>query len=384
MDCDVLIIGAGIHGVAVAQAAAAAGYDTVLLEQYAEPAQGTSSKSSKLIHGGLRYLESGQFRLVRECLAERRRLLHNAPHLVRLKPFFIPVYEDTRRRAWQIRLGLSLYALLGGKAFASLARADWSQLDGLSRHGLQTVFRYYDAQTDDAALTQAVAASAQALGAEIRYRHAFVGASCDRTGCRVRYRRDGASEQLHAAVLVNATGAWVNRTLERIEPAATQLGIDLVQGTHLLIPSKLQRGVYYMEAPTDHRAVFAMPWQGNTLLGTTESLFSGDPAQVQPLEEEIAYLLAVYNHYFENGVESSEVIAAYAGLRVLPQSTSTAFHRSRDTLLHVDHEGCPRVLSIYGGKLTSHRVTAERVIQTVRTLLPRRAARADTRTLVLP
>ena len=108
MDCEVLIVGAGIHGAAVAQAAAAAGYHTLLLEQYAQPAQGTSSKSSKLIHGGLRYLESGQFRLVRECLAERARLLHNAPHLVELKPFFIPVYADTHRRAWQIRAGLGL------------------------------------------------------------------------------------------------------------------------------------------------------------------------------------------------------------------------------------------------------------------------------------
>jgi glycerol-3-phosphate dehydrogenase len=384
MDCEVLIVGAGIHGAAVAQAAAAAGYRTLLLEQYAQPAQGTSSKSSKLIHGGLRYLESGQFRLVRECLVERARLLHNAPHLVELKPFCIPVYADTQRRAWQIRAGLGLYALLGGKRFATLPRAQWARLDGLRTAGLQTVFRYYDAQTDDAALTRAVCASAVSLGAEIRYRHSFAQARCDKHGCRVRYRSQDNSGELHTAVLVNAAGAWVNELLQHVEPAPTRLDIDMVQGTHIVIPGRLQQGIYYMEAPGDRRAIFAMPWQGNTMIGTTELQFRGDPAEVCPLQAEIDYLLAVRNHYFEPRADTSEVIEAFAGLRILPHSEGSAFHRSRDTQLHVDRARCPRVLSIYGGKLTSHRMTAERVIARIRPLLPRRTARADTRTLRLP
>jgi glycerol-3-phosphate dehydrogenase len=384
MDFEVLIVGAGIHGAAVAQAAAAAGYRTVLLEQYAQPAQGTSSKSSKLIHGGLRYLESGQLRLVRECLVERARLLHNAPHLVELKPFFIPVYADTYRRAWQIRVGLGLYALLGGKRFATLPRAQWARLDGLRTAGLETVFRYYDAQTDDAALTRAVCASAVSLGAEIRYRHTFLQARCDKHGCRVRYRHRENTGELHTAVLVNAAGAWVNQFLQHVEPAPVRLDIDMVQGTHIVIPGSLQRGLYYMEAPSDRRAIFAMPWQGNTMIGTTESLFRGDPARVRPLPEEIDYLLAVRNHYFGQRIAASDVIDAFAGLRILPHSEGSAFHRSRDTLLHLDRSRCPRVLSIYGGKLTSHRITAERVMAKIRPLLPPRAARADTRTLLLP
>jgi glycerol-3-phosphate dehydrogenase len=384
MDCEVLIVGAGIHGAAVAQAAAAAGYHTLLLEQYAQPAQGTSSKSSKLIHGGLRYLESGQFRLVRECLVERARLLHNAPHLVELKPFFIPVYADTHRRAWQIRLGLGLYALLGGKRFATLPRAQWARLDGLRTAGLQTVFRYYDAQTDDAALTRAVCASAVSLGAEIRYRHSFVQARCDKHGCRVRYRHRDNTGELHTTVLVNAAGAWVNELLQHVQPAPAQLDVDMVQGTHIVMPGRLQQGLYYLEAPEDRRAIFAMPWQGNIMVGTTESLFQGDPAQVRPLQREIDYLLAVRNHYFEPRADASDVIEAFAGLRILPHSAGSAFHRSRDTLLHLDRARCPRVLSIYGGKLTSHRITAERVIARIRPLLPRRTARADTRTLLLP
>jgi glycerol-3-phosphate dehydrogenase len=384
MDCDIAVVGAGIHGVAVAQAAAARGYRTLLLEQHEQAAQETSRKSSKLIHGGLRYLESGQLRLVRECLVERARLLNNAPHLVELKPFFIPVYEDTHRRAWQIRLGLSLYALLGGKRFATLPRSQWSSLDGLSTRGLRSVFRYCDAQTDDAALTRAVCASAVSLGAQVRYRHRFVGASCDRHGCCLRYRHAEKTGELYAAVVINATGAWVNSILERIEPAPRRLAVELVQGTHIVIPGILQRGMYYMEAPGDHRVIFAMPWQGRTLLGTTESPFHGSPADVHPLEEEIDYLLGVHNHYFETALERQAVLDAFAGLRVLPESPHAAFHRSRDTLLHRDPERCPRVLSIYGGKLTSHRLTAERVMDTVAVLLPRRTAQADTRTLRLP
>ena len=127
-----------------------------------------------------------------------------------------------------------------------------------------------------------------------------------------------------------------------------------------------------------------MPWQDNILLGTTESLYMGDPSAVKPLEREIHYLLTVYNHYFKNTVEPSQVIEAFAGVRVLPKSEDAAFRRSRDTLLHIDAASCPRVLSIYGGKLTAHRSTAEQVIDKLRPLLPAREKRADTRTLALP
>src|SRR6185436_2703518 len=171
MNYDLLIIGAGIHVVGVAQAAAAAGYSVLVLEKTALAA-GTSSKSSKLIHGGLRYLETGQLRLVRESLREREILLRVAPELVHLVPFYIPVYRRTRRRPWQITVGLSLYAALGGftsaNRFARLARDEWAALDGLETRALQAVFRYHDAQTDDAALTRAVMRSAQSLGAELK------------------------------------------------------------------------------------------------------------------------------------------------------------------------------------------------------------------------
>ncbi|MEE8343300.1 MAG: FAD-dependent oxidoreductase, partial [Gammaproteobacteria bacterium] len=173
------IIGGGIHGVGVAQRAAAQGYTVLVLEK-AGLAAGTSSRSSKLIHGGLRYLESAQFGLVRECLRERSLLLQIAPELVRLQPFMVPVYRHTRRRPWQLRLGLSLYALLGGmdkeNRFTTIPRRHWDQLDGLATEGLEKVYRYRDAQTDDALLTRAVMNSAQELGAELAMPANFLGA----------------------------------------------------------------------------------------------------------------------------------------------------------------------------------------------------------------
>lgn len=384
MDYDVVVIGAGIHGAAVAQAAAANGYRTLVLEQYSEAAQGTSGKSSSLIHGGLRYLESGQLQLVRECLVERRRLLRNAPHLVQLRPFHIPVYRHTGRPAWLMFLGLSLYSLLSGHAFRRVPRAQWSTLDGLRTAGLQTVFQYPDGQTDGALLTRAVLTSAASLGAHINYNCSFTDARCYPDGCDIEYTLDGHRHRVRAQTLVNSGGPWVNEVLQRIEPAQRGLDIDLVQGTHIVVPGIRRQGMYYVEASQDRRAVFIMPWKEHTLVGTTESLHDGDPAAAQPLEREIEYLLDVYNEHFDPPVARSAVIESFAGLRVLPQTGHALFHRSRDTVLHSDPASHGRVLSIYGGKLTSHRATGEAVIDALRSRLPERERIADTRRLPLP
>jgi glycerol-3-phosphate dehydrogenase len=181
MNCrvDVLVVGGGIHGAGCAQAAAAAGHSVLLLEQRALAA-GSSSRSSKLIHGGLRYLESGQWRLVRESLHERTTLLRLAPDLVKLRQFHIPLYGDTRRRGWQLRVGLTLYAALAGfdrsAGFGTVPRRLWGELDGLQSRGLRQVYWYHDAQTDDRLLTEAVVRSAQSLGAELRMPAQLVGA----------------------------------------------------------------------------------------------------------------------------------------------------------------------------------------------------------------
>jgi glycerol-3-phosphate dehydrogenase len=383
-EFDVIVIGAGIHGAGVAQAAAAAGQRVLIVEQQ-HPAYGTSSRSSKLIHGGLRYLESGQLRLVRESLHERALMLKNAPELVQLKPFYIPLYQHTRRQAWQIRTGLSLYALLGGFQtgcrFGALPRREWSQLDGLSTHGLHHVFHYHDAQTDDALLTQAVLRSAQQLGATACMPATLQHAELHAGGVEVAYLDNGHSHTVSARVLINATGPWVNQTLQLVAPRQPARLIELVQGTHLILPGAITRGIYYVESPRDGRAIFVMPWYGQTLIGTTETRYRGDPAEVRPLQTESNYLLQTLKHYFPAHQTDTQanIVRSFAGLRVLPTGSGHAFHRPRETVMDVDRQDKPRLLSIFGGKLTGWRATAEKVMQRVQASLSQHQHRADTR-----
>ncbi len=363
MDHDVVVIGAGIHGAGVAQAAAVAGRRVLVLEQ-AAPAAATSSRSSKLIHGGLRYLESGQFRLVRESLRERELLLRLAPGLVQRLPFHIPVYRGTRRRQAWVAAGLTLYALLGGalthSRFRRLARREFRDLDGLDTEDLQSVFQYHDAQADDAALTRAVLDSAARHGAEVRFPARFNGATRTEIGYVVRYRDERRDHVCQTRTLVNAAGPWVNTVLSSIEHAHSPEAVDLVQGTHIVLTGEISRGGYYLEAPRDHRAVFVLPWQGATLVGTTETPYFGDPADVRPLPEEVDYLLDTFRHYFPS--RPAEITQSFAGLRVLPVGDRHAFHRPRETVLRTDHDGMARLVSIYGGKLTGYRLTAQRVL----------------------
>lgn len=385
---DVVVIGGGIHGAGAAQAAAARGHSVLVLEQ-THLACGTSSRSSKLIHGGLRYLESGQYALVRECLRERSLLLRLAPELVRLQPFHIPVYRNTRRRPGIIRLGLGLYGLLAlggpGAAFAALPKRGWEQLDGLDTRDLLAVFRYWDAQTDDAALTRAVMRSAQELGAELLAPAAMIGATRSEHGVVVTFRVGDATYETRAQVLINAGGPWANEVLKCVAPAVSPLPIDLVQGTHLVFDTPVNAGMYYLEAPQDGRAVFVMPWgERQMMVGTTETPYRGDPAAVQPLPGEISYLSATLAHYFPRWSETPPPLArAFAGLRVLPAGTGAAFNRPRETVLHVEDEIAPRVLTIYGGKLTAYRATSEHVMERLSTTLPARTPCADTRELRL-
>jgi glycerol-3-phosphate dehydrogenase len=382
---DVLVVGGGIQGVGVLQAAAAAGHSALLLEERA-PAWGTSSRSSKLIHGGLRYLESGQFQLVRESLAERALLLEIAPHLVQLVEFFIPIYRETTRRPWEIRAGLSLYAVLGGLVrdarFNRVPHAEWEALDGLTTEGLQVVFRYHDGQTDDARLVRAVLASAEELGARYQCPAAFLGARRDGDGWLARYRHADAEREVACRALVNAAGPWATEVQERAEGAPTAPGVDLVGGAHLEIEGSLERGIYYVEAPQDRRAVFAIPWHGRTLVGTTETPYSGDPAKVAPLQREVDYLLEVFHHYFP--AREGPVLDSWAGLRVLPKGPGKAFSRPREVVLSLDDERLPTFVGVYGGKLTGYRATAERILGHLQPTLPGARRRADTSTLRLP
>ena len=387
MHYDVVVIGAGIHGAGVAQAVAAAGHSVLVLEQYDEVATGSSSRSSKLIHGGLRYLETGQFQLVRECLEEREILLRTAPHLVKLVPFHIPVYRETRRRPWKVALGLGIYSIMSRKRFHRIAATDWAGLDGLRTDHLDAVFSYYDAQTDDARLTRSVLASARELGASLITSAAFVEARITADAVTVGYSKSDAAQTVTASVLINAAGPWVNQVLDGITDRSAQkaekLDIDLVQGSHIIVPGTVAHP-YYLEAPQDGRAVFVMPWKRAIMIGTTENHYQGDPARVEPLAAEISYLLEIYNFYFNNALTNRDVIEAFAGLRVLPGGSGEAFNKSRDTMFLEDDPEHPRLLSIYGGKLTSYRAAAEKVLASIAKTLPATSPVADTRNRLLP
>jgi glycerol-3-phosphate dehydrogenase len=300
-------------------------------------------------------------------------------------PFYLPVYRHTRRRPWQLRLGLSLYTLLAGfgpgTGFRRLARSEWGDLDNLDTRGLDAVYEYHDAQTDDAALTRAVLASAQALGAQLLCPARFVSARSSDQGHRVVFEHEGLVRECTTRVLINAAGPWVNAVLEIIEPRPARMAIELVQGTHIVLNVPLRRGIYYVEAPRDGRAVFVMPWKGKTLVGTTESVYHGDPARVMPLTDELEYLQETVRAYFP-GI-SGTVIEAYAGLRVLPAGRGRHFHRPRETVLHPDDAARPRLVSIYGGKLTTYRRTSAKVLDMLASTLPAAPSPADTAALPL-
>ena len=379
---DVVIIGGGIHGVGVAQAAAAAGFSVLLLEKN-ELASGSSSRSSKLIHGGLRYLESAQFSLVYECLHERHLLMSLAPDLVYLDEFYIPLYESTSRSSLILRTGLTLYALLGGlKAsthFHALSKKHWSSLDGLKQQGLKAVYQYYDARTDDHALTHAVMHSAIELGAESVIPATFVGAQCEQDCVQITYLDNGIEKHCQASALVNATGAWINSVLEKIKPASSVMAIDLVQGAHLVLDNMPIQHCFYLEAPQDKRAIFLMPWKNKTLLGTTETHFSGLPENVRPQQSEKEYLLDVAQHYFPEH-NNFNVADEFAGLRVFASTDKNDFSKPRDTVLYKSQS---RVINVYGGKLTTYRSTAKRVIEKLSFVLPSRNIKALTENIKL-
>lgn len=380
---EVVVVGGGIHGAGVAQAAAAAGYRTLIIEQRGWAA-GTSSRSSKLLHGGLRYLETAQFSLVRQSLRERNLLLQLAPTLAHPLCFNIPIYKTTSRRPWQLAIGLSLYALLSG--FTALSRFSWGRATagGVKTEGLQAVFSYWDGQTNDTLLTRAVIESAKSLDTHVMCPATLSDA--ERTAEGYQLTVDESCDDktiahcIQADYVVNCTGPWINQVLSLVSPAPVQRPCELIKGSHLILREKIADEAFYLEAPQDGRAIFLLPWGEHSLLGTTEQAFAGDPQTVSVSAVEQEYLLTTARHYFPQ--QTFTVIDKFAGLRVLPTGDVRAFSRPRDCILHTDPDH-PRLLSLYGGKLTTYRHTAEQVLALVATQLGKRKVIADTRALPL-
>jgi glycerol-3-phosphate dehydrogenase len=373
---DLLIVGGGINGVGIARDAAGRGLKVLLCDK-GDLAGSTSSASSKMIHGGLRYLEQGAFRLVRESLAEREVLLRIAPHLVRPMRFVLPHGPGLRPR-WMLRTGLFLYDRLGGArslpgsaAVDLRARGVDSPLAAPLRDEVTSGFVYSDCVVDDARLTVANARDAAQHGAEILPRTELVAARRDGGIWRATLRgEDGRDREVAARVLVNVAGPWVPEVLRRAG-LASRARLRLDKGSHIVVPRLYLHDHAYLLQNDDRRVVFAIPYERNyTLIGTTE-VAAAAPAVEPPSREEIAYLCRAVGRWFKRAPEPSEIVWRYSGLRPLYDDGSRSVSAtSRDYVFEVDEAG-PPAMSVFGGKLTTYRRLAEQALARLAAHLPR-------------
>ena len=366
---DLLIIGGGINGTGIARDAAGRGLSVVLCEQD-DLAAATSSASSKLIHGGLRYLEHFPFRLVRESLSEREVLLANAPHLARPMRFVLP-HDASLRPGWLIRAGLFLYDHLGERRRLPASRAvDLSAApEGAPlRPQLRKGFVYTDCWVDDSRLVVLNALGAAERGATILTRTRFdsarrVGGAWEAT---LRDRRGGAESKARARILVNAAGPWVDPVIEEALGARRAKPLRLVKGSHIVVGRLYEGDHAYVLQNTDRRVVFAMPYEDRfTLIGTTDIAFDGEPGAARIDAAEVAYLCDSVGHAFANPVTPDDVVWSYTGVRPLcDDGPHDPARITRDYRLDLDaRPGRAPLLSVLGGKITTHRRLAEQVLR---------------------
>ncbi|MEZ5656073.1 MAG: glycerol-3-phosphate dehydrogenase [Sphingobium sp.] len=373
---DLLVIGGGINGAGIARDAAGRGLSVLLVEQD-DLASNTSSASTKLIHGGLRYLEYGEFRLVRESLIERERLWGMAPHIIWPLSFVLPQTQSPRP-AWMVRLGLFLYDHIGGRKKLPATRT--VQLDsspygeGLAdRKGKG--FVYSDCWVDDARLVVLNAMDAAQHGATILTRTRFVGAR--REGDRWIAQIEGPQgpEQVEARILVNTAGPWVSEVVDDIKGAAPKGKARLVKGSHIVVPKLYPGKQAYMLQNPDRRIVFAIPYEHDfTLVGTTDLPWDGEPAKPQISEAETDYLLDTANRYFDRTIARDEICWTYSGIRPLyDDQAKNASAVTRDYVLDLDRGqsgDAPALLNIFGGKITTYRKLAEHALSELARALP--------------
>ena len=362
---DVLVIGGGINGCGIAMDAAGRGLKVLLCEQD-DLASATSSRSSKLIHGGLRYLEFYQFRLVGKALAERETLLHKAPHIIRPMRFRLP-HQPHLRPAWMIRLGLFLYDHLARRETLPRSHSVRLQADSPLRPTISHGFEYSDAWVDDARLVVLVARAAAQHGAQILPRTACVHA--ERRGAlwhvTLEDRRSGQRSHHRTRALVNAAGPWVASLLDTAIDTPTRHPLRLVKGSHIVVPRMHPGEQAYLLQNEDNRIVFVIPFEEDfSLIGTTDVDYEGDPAAAQISAQEIRYLLRVVNNHFRRQLSDSDVLWHFAGVRALADDRSgKAQAASRDYTLDMDmRPGQPPLLSVLGGKLTTYRRLAEQAV----------------------
>ncbi len=368
-DYDLAIIGGGINGCGIARDAAGRGLSVLLVEQN-DLGGATSSASTKLIHGGLRYLEQYDFRMVRKSLAERERLLKLAPHLVRPMRFVLP-YVRGGRPAWMLRAGFWLYDHLGGyTSFPSVRVIDLADdpIGAPLKPTFHLGFEYSDCITDDARLVIVNAIGAREKGATIRPHTRLVAARREAEFWQLILQVAGRRETATARALVNAGGPWVSRINETIIRQPSRHKVRLVKGSHIVIPRLHAYERAYFLQNDDKRLVFAIPYQDQyTLIGTTEVDVTGDPGITTASADEILYLCRAAARYFRAPVEPSNVVWNYSGVRpLIDDGSGNAMDVTRDYIIDVNEDyRKPPLISIFGGKLTTYRRLAEAVLSKI-------------------
>jgi glycerol-3-phosphate dehydrogenase len=372
---DIFIIGGGINGCGIARDAAGRGFSVYLAEMN-DLASGTSSGSTKLIHGGLRYLEHYEFRLVRESLIEREVLWNNAPHIIWPLRFVLP-HAAGIRPAWLIRLGLFLYDHIGGRKLLPPTRTLDMRSDPAGKPLkplFSTAFEYSDCWVNDARLVVLNARDAADRGATIRTLAKVVGARRD-GGLWVVDVEDmltGEVETVRARLLVNAAGPWIDKVLAHAMGQNDAHNVRLVQGSHIVVPRKHQDPRAYFFQNRDGRIIFAIPYEADyTLIGTTDRDYDGDPGEVRISDAEIDYLCAAASEYFAEPVRRDDIVWTYAAVRPLyDDGASKAQEATRDYVLKADApEGQAPLIDVFGGKITTFRRLSEHMLEKIEAYL---------------
>jgi glycerol-3-phosphate dehydrogenase len=353
---NIAVIGGGINGCGIAWELARRGYEVVLYEKGTCGAQ-TSSATTKMIHGGLRYLERMHVGLVRESLRERAWLLQHLPELVKPLEIMLPVYEDSPRSRITIRTGLLLYDVLAGrenlKRHRSLSADVIVARAPVTREGLRGGFSYWDAQVDDFALVRAVMRSAIRDGVEVREQTRVDALRRDQDHWLVRTDR---GDEKRYELIVNAAGPWMNLLL-RANGIGASYVLSLVRGSHIVLTHRVSDSGLLLQSTSDRRVFFVLPWKGTTLVGTTEVVQREPLDHVRASEEEIDYLLARYNRYFRAPLSRRDVASTFAGVRPLVgrATNPSAIGRESRVVRH-DH-----IINVFGGKMTTFMALARKV-----------------------
>jgi glycerol-3-phosphate dehydrogenase len=369
---DLAVIGGGINGAGIARDAAGRGLSVILCEKD-DLAQGTSSRSGKLIHGGLRYLEYYEFRLVREALIEREVLLAAAPHIVWPMRFVLP-HSPEQRPAWMVRLGLFLYDHLGGrKKLAGCRNIDLARdpegepiKDAYAR-----AFEYSDCWVDDARLVVLNALDAKERGATVLTRTAATSARRNGDGWDIEFTdANGNQSKVRARAIANAAGPWVEDVIGNVLGINSSRRVRLVKGSHIVVPKFWDGPHAYLFQNTDKRVIFMNPYEGDkALIGTTDIPFDGRPEDVAIDDREIDYLLAAVNRYLKTPLWPEDIVHKFSGVRPLyDDSAANPSAVTRDYVFDVD--GRPPMLSVFGGKITTYRKLAEHAMEKLKPFFP--------------